>query len=133
MYQGRLIKRAELVGIEDALEQHQKATLSDGSTVLDRAVVEHNVLSAGRLYENISFAELGRLLEVEPAKAARVAFKMISEGRLEGSIDQVDGMLTFTAASKSATEEFDQRMSNFCDALNDFGERAAHKYPALVA
>jgi COP9 signalosome complex subunit 4 len=49
MYQGRLIHRGELKGIEEALEMHQKATLSDGSTVLDRAVVEHNVLSAGRV------------------------------------------------------------------------------------
>lgn len=40
-----------------------------GSTCLDRAIVEHNVQAASRLYNNISFAELGTLLGVAPEKA----------------------------------------------------------------
>ena len=39
-----------------------------GSTILDRAVIEHNLLSASKLYNNISFEELGSLLEIPPAK-----------------------------------------------------------------
>ena len=39
-----------------------------GSTILDRAVVEHNLLSASKLYTNITFDELGALLEISPAK-----------------------------------------------------------------
>ena len=45
-----------------------QATTADGSSILDRAVIEHNILSASKLYNNISFEELGRLLTIPPAK-----------------------------------------------------------------
>ena len=41
-----------------------------GSTILDRAVIEHNLLSASKLYNNISFEELGSLLEIPPLKVS---------------------------------------------------------------
>lgn len=34
--------------------------------VLDRAVIEHNMLATSRLYNNISFEELGALLGIGP-------------------------------------------------------------------
>ena len=43
-------------------------SLYSGSTILDRAVIEHNLLSASKLYNNISFEELGSLLEIPPSK-----------------------------------------------------------------
>lgn len=39
-----------------------------GSSILDRAVIEHNLLSASKLYNNITFEELGALLEIPAAK-----------------------------------------------------------------
>lgn len=45
-----------------------------GSSILDRAVIEHNLLSASKLYNNITFEELGALLEIPPAKVTRVFF-----------------------------------------------------------
>jgi len=39
--------------------------------------------------------ELGRLLGIEPIKAEKIAGQMISEGRMEGSIDQVDSYVHF--------------------------------------
>ena len=65
------------------------ATLADGSTVLDRAVMDHNLQSASKLYKNISFVELGSLLGIEATKAEKVAARMITEERMQGSIDQV--------------------------------------------
>ena len=50
------------------LADHQKAKLEDNSTVLDRAVLEHNMLAISRLYDNISFAQLAELLDIEPTK-----------------------------------------------------------------
>jgi COP9 signalosome complex subunit 4 len=35
------------------LKPHQMALLPDGSTVLGRAVMQHNLLSASKLYNNI--------------------------------------------------------------------------------
>lgn len=60
-----------------------------GSTILDRAVTEHNLLAASKLYNNITFSELGALLQISPAKAEKIASQMITEGRMNGYIDQV--------------------------------------------
>lgn len=43
-------------------------SLFSGSSILDRAVIEHNLLSASKLYNNISFEELGSLLEIPSTK-----------------------------------------------------------------
>ncbi len=66
-----------------------------GSTILDRAVIEHNLLSASKLYNNISFEELGSLLEIPPAKAEKIASQMITEERMNGYVDQIDSIVHF--------------------------------------
>ena len=66
----------------EGLQPHQKARTADGSTVLERAVVEHNLAAAGRLYNNVYFAELGPLLGVAPGAAEAIAARMIAEKRL---------------------------------------------------
>ena len=74
MYLDRLIKRSELQEFESLLQPHQKALTSDGSTILDHAVIEHNLLAASKLYNNITFAGLGALLEI-PRKYTTVPTK----------------------------------------------------------
>lgn len=95
MYLDRIIRRSELQEFEALLQPHQKATTGDGSTILDRAVFEHNLLSASKLYNNIRFAELGALLEISPTKAEHIASQMISEERLSGYIDQIESIVHF--------------------------------------
>ena len=67
-------------------------------TVLDRAVMEHNLLSASRIYSNISFSGLGSLLSLLPSAAEAMARTMIQQGRLKASIDQVDQAIHFDPA-----------------------------------
>lgn len=62
---------------------------------MDRAIIEHNLLSASKLYKNMKIEELGRLLGIEPIKAEKIAGQMISEGRMEGSIDQIENFVHF--------------------------------------
>lgn len=66
-----------------------KGNFVAGSTILDRAVTEHNLLAASKLYNNITFNELGSLLQITPASAEKIASQMITEGRMKGYIDQV--------------------------------------------
>ena len=85
MYLDRIIRPAEMEEFAALLAPHHKvgspflcwrraagfllqATTADGSSILDRAVIEHNILSASKLYNNISFEELGRLLAIHSAK-----------------------------------------------------------------
>ncbi|KAJ3095923.1 COP9 signalosome complex subunit 4 [Physocladia obscura] len=96
MYLDRILRANEIAGFRQTLKPHQLALLSNGSTVLDRAVIEHNVLAASRIYANITFAELSALLGVKNAAAAElVVSKMIGEGRVEGQIDQIEGLVYF--------------------------------------
>jgi hypothetical protein len=63
--------------------------------VLDRAVMEHNLLASSKIYNNITFRGLGALLDLTPGAAETMARKMIEQGRLRGSIDQVDKLIWF--------------------------------------
>ena len=67
----------------EQLRPHQCAITTDGSTVLDRAVIEHNLAAASKLYNNIYFSELGQLLGCTPEKAESTASKMVMEDRLK--------------------------------------------------
>lgn len=63
--------------------------------MLERAVIEHNLLSASKLYKNITFGELGALLAIDADRAERMASKMIGEDRMPGHIDQMAGLIHF--------------------------------------
>ena len=60
---------AEVGAFAADLKEHQLAKTSDGSTVLDKAVLEHNLLAVSRLYQNISTTALGQLLGVDADRA----------------------------------------------------------------
>jgi COP9 signalosome complex subunit 4 len=117
MYLDRLIKRTELSEFEQLLQQHQKATTSDGSTILEHAVIEHNLLAASKLYNNITFAGLGALLEIPAEKAERIASKMITEGRMQGHIDQIDSTVHFE--SKQVLDNWDKQIQSLCFQVNN--------------
>ena len=53
----RILRKAEVDSFGKDLKDHQKAKTSDGSTVLEKAVIEHNLLAGSRVYNNIKFDE----------------------------------------------------------------------------
>lgn len=74
--------------------------------VLDKAIMEHNLLSASLIYSNITFSGLGRLLSLTSSSAEAMARTMITQGRLKGaSIDQVEGLITFERSDKDEKTE----------------------------
>lgn len=62
--------------------------MSDGFTFLEKAVIEHNMLAIGKIYENIRLPELASILMIDERRAEKVAATMITENRLQGYIDQ---------------------------------------------
>lgn len=104
-----------------ALKPHQRALLPDGSTVLDRAAVQHNLLAASKLYRNVRLEDLGGLLGVPPARAEQVAADMIEEGRLKGSVDQVGGLVRFDD-EEGPLEAWDARIKSVCARVNEVVE-----------
>ncbi|CAN6582659.1 unnamed protein product [Malus baccata var. baccata] len=126
VYLERILRKPEIEAFAEELKPHQKALLPDNFTVLDRAMIEHNLLSASKLYTNISFEELGTLLGIEPHKAEKIASKMIYEDRMRGSIDQVEAVIHFEDDSEEL-QQWDQQIVGLCQALNDVLDSMAKK------
>jgi len=121
MFLDHILRSAEVKEFEKSLKPHQLAriaissndrlasaghdagadldpgasTRTGPSTVLDRAVMEHNLLASSNIYNNITFQGLGALLDLTPGAAETMARKMIEQGRLRASIDQVDKLIWF--------------------------------------
>lgn len=159
MYLDRIIRRSELQEFEALLQPHQKACTIDGlgSTILDRAVIEHNLLSASKLYNNITFEELGALLEIPPTKAEKIASQMITESRMNGYIDQIDSIVHFESKlqagvyknflfSKNALSlrfvfhvaretlpTWDKQIQSLCYQVNQIIEKIAQTEPEWIA
>lgn len=101
MFLDRLLSPEEVAKFAEGLQPHQLATTSDGSTVLAKAVVEHNLLGVSRLYNNIRFEDLGSLLGLDSEKAEETTARMIEQGRLVGRMDQLDGIVWFESGEAS--------------------------------
>ena len=91
----RLLQPSEVAAFAAGLKDHQLAKTADGSTVLDKAVLEHNLLAISRLYQNITLGSLGKLLNTDAERAEAYAAGMIESSRLSGSIDQIEGIIHF--------------------------------------
>lgn len=106
MFLDRLLARAEVDKFAQGLAPHQLATTSDGSTVLAKAMVEHNLLAVSRLYRNIGFDALGSWLGLDSGnKAEEITARMIEQGRLAGSVDQIDRVIYFESGLVEASGE----------------------------
>ena len=104
MFLDRLLTPVEVKKFAEGLQPHQTAKTADGMTVLDKAVVEHNLLGTSRLYNNISTQALAQLLGLghdnesvgdKAERAEEYAARMIEQGRLVGRIDQIGGVIYF--------------------------------------
>ncbi|WQF77712.1 Putative proteasome component (PCI) domain, winged helix-like DNA-binding domain superfamily [Colletotrichum destructivum] len=101
MFFDRLLAPEEVDKFAQGLQPHQLATTADGSTVLAKAVVEHNLLGASRLYRNIGFEALGSLLGLDGERAEETTARMIEQGRLLGRIDQLEEVIWFEGGEAS--------------------------------
>ena len=138
MFTERLLKKDEIEAFVTSLATHQKARVDDdGTTVVDRAIIEHNMLATSKLYANISFEQLGLLLGIDAPKAERTAAKMLVERRLRGTIDQPEARIHFdhnaaaddgsAAGAASSTEATSTTSAtDSADALRAFDAQIEH-------
>ena len=118
MYTEQFLQAEELSTFEASLKPHQQATTSEGYTIMEKAMMEHNMHAAGKIYDNIHVSELGHLLKMSPQQAEKMAAKMISEGRLRASIDQVDGLLEFEE-DNDPIKSWDERIEDVCTEVSN--------------
>ena len=120
MYKHQIIQNnSDLTHFVNSLNDYQKAIMSDGLTIEQRALIEHNMVAVSRLYKSIYFDDLGLLLGVSKDKAEKIACKMIVNGNLVGgSVDEVDGILNFDNVEDLELVHWDGEITSFCMQLN---------------
>lgn len=147
MFLNRLLTPAEVDKFAKSLQPHQLATTADGSTVLAKAVVEHNLLGVSLLYRNIPLSNLARLLGLDSAKAEETTARMVEQGRLVGRIDQIDGLVWFEGGEASGetgsgrTEgavdkelrQWDANVQSLAEEVESISNALQQVYPAFVA
>lgn len=92
MFLDRLVKGPGVEKVAESLEAHQRPHLA-------QSIMMHNLLAASKVYDNITFSQLGELLGVSPDEAEDTASNMIVEGRMAGTIDQIGGCISFASGA----------------------------------
>jgi COP9 signalosome complex subunit 4 len=133
VYHDRVLRAKDVAALDPFLKPHHKALMRDGRTVFDNAMTQHNLLSASKLYFNISFSELGVLLGVEPERAEEIAAQMAAEDRLPATIDQVNEVINFQSDSAAAVEQWDAQIAAACQSVSLVAEDIARRHPQVAA
>jgi len=128
MFKERIIRNSEVEVFQKMLLPHQNAETSTGRKVLQNSMIEHNMFAASKIYNNITFAELGSLLGIKAFEAEQLASQMIEQGRMKATIDQLDGVVDFEAASDQLLI-WDSQIQAVCLQLNDVLESISKKHP----
>ncbi|CBJ26901.1 conserved unknown protein [Ectocarpus siliculosus] len=131
MYTEQILRKHDMEAFEESLMDHQKAITAEGLPIPERAVMEHNMVASTRIYENVSFKELGTLLQIPCEQAERVAARMITEGRLRGTIDQVEGLLQFEG-DHDELQNWDERVNILCQKVNNCCETIGNRFPHVL-
>jgi len=129
VFKERIIRPPEVQKFEALLQPHQNALVAGSQTVLTKAITEHNMLAASKLYLNITFEQLGGLLGISAAKAEDLARKMIERKQIEGTIDQVQGIIDFSSDRAGSLQAWDKQINNLCTTVNDVLESISRKHP----
>lgn len=128
MYKKQILKSQEMEVFETSLMPHQKATTSDGFTIPEKAVIEHNMVATGIIYDNIRIVELGKILRLDEPRVEKLAAAMITENRLKASIDQTEGVLIFEEDNNPLLS-WDAGINEIC---NDISELSDAVQPSLI-
>lgn len=119
VFRDQILKKDDLDLLEASLLPHQQATNSEGFSLLQKAVMEHNMLATSKIYDNIRFSELGNILNLDPRRAEKIAAVMITEGRLRGIIDHTDGLLEFTEGNDTLGD-LSEAIGETCEEVIEF-------------
>jgi COP9 signalosome complex subunit 4 len=134
-FQERIIRGPEANKFASQLLTHQTALTADGNTILEQAMIFHNLFAASKLYENIRFDELGTLLGIDAEKAEMIAARMIAEGRLYGSLDQIHQVVEFEERSgdaEAAQTTADKQIEDACQQVNEIVVALEAVHPVWV-
>ena len=131
MFNGEIVKPEHVAEFKGSLDTHQNVTGVDGYTVLEKALIEHNIVVIGQLYMNITFKELGNFLGIRPAAAEEFVAKMVAEKRIEAVLDQQDELVEFEEESKQLPT-YNAQINTACDEVEGLMQDILKAHPQLA-
>jgi len=131
LFMERILREKDIAVIKPFLKEHHQAMRADGRTFFQNAVIQHNLLSASKLYYNIRFQELGNLLGVEPRVAEKIAAQMIAEDRLKATIDQVEELISFLSDPSAPILTWDAQIAAVCHSITQVSDEVARTHATL--
>ena len=132
VYHNRILRPKDSELLAPHLLAHHKAQTANRKTVVENAIIQHNLLSASKLYYNISFTELGALLGLSSAEAEKICAKMVAEDRLKATIDQIDELIIFAADSAAPITQWDNQISAACNSVAILSDSLTQQYPEFT-
>lgn len=131
MFNGEIVKQADVQEFKGSLEAHQNVTGMDGYTVLNRALIEHNIVVISRIYMNITFKELGNFLGIRPDQAEETIAKMVAEKRIEAVLDQQNELVEFEEEGKQQ-QTYNAQIKVACENVDSLMQDILKTYPQLA-
>ncbi|PIO39270.1 hypothetical protein AB205_0082780 [Aquarana catesbeiana] len=129
MYLDRIIRGNQLQEFAAMLMPHQKATTGDGKPITKLCYRETLHLLEGGLAPDIFFFMLTEcMLKLQ---AEKIASQMITEGRMNGFIDQIDGIVHFE--TREALPTWDKQIQSLCFQVNNLLEKISQTAPEWTA
>ena len=130
MFKGERIDYTNVQEFKETLEEFQNVQ-KQGYPILERAVIEHNILCISKLYMNITFDELGNFLGISSEKAEEFVAKMVSEGRIFAVLDQQEGLIEFEEEGRQV-HTFNAQIKETCEKVDSLMQDMLKQHPELI-
>ena len=128
MFVGEVIRKSHVEDFLQKLEDHQNVTMGDGYTVLEKALIEHNIVVISRIYMNIRFDELGNFLGINQEQAEDFVAKMVEQGRIHAVLDQENELVEFSEDSRQL-QTFNDQIKVACEQVDSLMSDMLKKHP----
>lgn len=128
MYMGEVVKREHVADFQQSLQTHQNIKYTDGYSVLDKALIEHNIGVLSKIYMNITFTELGNFLGIKKDQAETFVAKMIAEQRITAVLDQANELVEFEEEGRQL-QTFNAQIQTACDKVDSLMQDILKTYP----
>lgn len=113
-----IVTPKEVKTFEKGLAEHHRAKMPDGRTIVQNAMIRHNISVVASIYKRVSLKTMASILGVaQETDAERVITEMINKEGLKAIIDGVDGTIEFNP-DDSALIEWEDQISEFCKELD---------------
>jgi len=113
-----IVTPKEVKTFEKGLAEHHRAKMPDGRTIVQNAMIRHNISVVASIYKRVSLKTMATIMGVaQETDAERVITEMINKEGLKAILDGVDGTIEFNPED-SALIEWEDQIFEFCQELD---------------